>query len=243
MGTRITQVAVGNNIIQSADSVTEEDISMTTMVAPRTITRDDVRGVIRSFCQGGKRVSHVQLYEVMGLTCEPEKDRLRARCGDMAKQGELIRVAAGLYEYNFKYRPRTGAESFAKLWKFIRSQKAGWSITQASQLTRVSYTQAARYFGWLENEGYLTRYGKDGQTILYRGTDKADKAPEVPYPPITDRNPFEKENAAAAQIARLMLCHDPYQAKTARDIVAACKVLLARFEKGVTQLENEGETA
>ena len=214
---------------------------MCTAPGPRTITTEMTRETLRSFCRGGKRVSNAQLYEVMGLCCEQEKDRLRTRIGDMVKQGEVIKVGPGLYEYNFKFRLRQG-ESFPKLWRFARSQKPGWSITQASQLTRISYTQAARYFSWLENEGYIVRHGKDGATFLYRATDKAAASPETPYPPHTDRNPFERENAAAAHIARLMLCHDPYQPKTARDIVAACHVLLARFA-GVNQLENGGETA
>jgi hypothetical protein len=190
-----------------------------------------VREAVRSFCQGGKRVSNAQLYEAMALSSEPEKDRLRARVGCLVQQGEVIKVAPGLYEYNAKFRLRQAGESFPKLWRFVRTQKAGWSISQASQLVRVSYTQASRYCTWLENEGYITRSGKDGQTHLYRATDKADRTPETPYPPHTDRNPFARENVAAAQIARLLLCHDPYQQKTARDIVAACKVLLARFDK------------
>lgn len=208
----------------------------------RTITTEMTREAMRSFCADGQRVSNAQLYEVMGLACEQEKDRLRTRIGDMVKQGEVIKVGPGLYEYNFKFRLRSG-ESFPKLWRFVRTQKPGWSISHASQLTRISYTQAARYFAWLENEGYITRHSKDGQTQLYCGTARAVASPETPYPPITDRNPFERENAAAAELARLMLCHNPYQPTTARKIVTACNVLLARFDKSSTQLENEGETA
>ena len=145
MGTRINQIAVGNNIIQSADSVNFE---------LRTLSTEMVREAIRGFCKTAKRVSNAQLYHVMGLTREPEKDRLRARVADMVRQGEVIKIEPGLYEYNSKFRLRTGNESFPKLWRFIRTQKPGWSITHASQLTRVSYTQAARYFGWLENGEY-----------------------------------------------------------------------------------------
>jgi len=218
---------------------------MTTAAAEaRTITTDMVREAVRSFCQGGKRVSNAQLYEVMGLACEPEKDRLRTRINDMVKQGEVVKVGPGLYEYNYKFRLRNN-ETCPKIWRFVRMQKPGWSVSHACQITRVSYTQAMRYIAWLENEGYVVRHGKDGQTALYRATDKADRTPETPYPPHTDRNPFAREAAAAAQIARLMLCHDPYRAKTAREIVAACNVLLARFNNPVTQNENEngGETA
>ena len=49
---------------------------------------------------------------------------------------------------------------------------------------------------------------------------------------------------AAATITRLMLCADPYAVKTGRDICEACRVLLARFEKGNTENRtiNENET-
>jgi hypothetical protein len=231
MGTGITQVAVDNGIIQSAESIN---------ITPQCITTGMVRDAMRSFCQGGKRVSNAQLYTVMALTCEQEKDRLRTRITDMIKSGEVIKISSGLYEYNFKYRVRENT-SFPALWRFVRSQKPGWSISYASRLTRVSYTQAARYCAWLENEGYIVRHCKDGRTALYRATDKADRTPETPYPPITDRNPFERENAAAARLATLMLCHDPYQTRVAAEIVKNCSILLARFS--VKQLENGGNKA
>jgi hypothetical protein len=121
----------------------------------------------------------------------------------------------------------------------VRTQKPGWSISYAAQLTRVSYTQVARYCAWLENESYIIRHGKDGSTILYRATYKADRSPETPYPPITDKNPFERENVAAARLATLMLCHNPYQPRVAAEIVKNCNVLLARFAG--RQNENGGE--
>jgi hypothetical protein len=206
----------------------------------RTITTDMVREAMQSFCREGERVSNGQLYNAMGLTCEQEKDRLRTRITDMIKAGEVFKIAAGLYQYNFKYRVRKNT-TFPVIWRFVRTQKPGWSISYACQLTRVSYTQAARYCAWLENEGYIARHGKDGQTTLYRATDKADLCPETPYPPTTDRNPFERENAAAARLATLMLCHDPYQPRVATEIVKQCNVLLARF--AVNQLENGGNKA
>jgi hypothetical protein len=233
MNARVTQVAVGNNIIQSAESLE---------ILPQTITTDMVREAMRSFCKGGKRVSNAQLYNVLALGNEKEKDRLRTRVNDMVQAGEVIKVSPGLYEYNDKYRVRKNT-TFPAIWRFVRSQKPGWSLNYTCQLTRISYTQVARYCAWLENEGYIVRHGKDGATTLYRATDKADRHPETPYPPITDKNPFERENAAAARIATLMLCHNPYQPTVARQIADACKVLLARFETPVTQNENKGESA
>ena len=50
-----------------------------------------------------------------------------------------------------------------------------------------------------------------------------------PSPPVREADPFARERAAAASIARLLLCADPYAKKTARGIMEACKVLQARF--------------
>lgn len=209
------------------------------MNEPLTITTEMVRTAMQGFCRGGKRVSNAQLYEIMGLQNEKEKDRLRTRVNDMVTAGELARVAPGVYEYNFKHRVRKNA-TFPVIYRFVRMQKPGWSLNECCQITRISYTQVARYCTWLENEGFIERHGKDGATTLYRSTDKADHTPETPYPDITDKNPFERENAAAAELARLMLCHNPYQATTARKIVAACNVLLARFDKPFNTNENTG---
>ena len=54
---------------------------------PQTITTHMVREAMRSFCEGGKRVSNMQLYEIMGLRREEERNRLRTRVTDMLRAG------------------------------------------------------------------------------------------------------------------------------------------------------------
>lgn len=205
-----------------------------------TITMDMVRDAMRSFCEGNKQVSNVQLYEILGLNTEKEKDRLRTRVNGLVNQGEVERVSPGVYLYNFKFRLRKNT-TYPKIWRFVRSAKPGWHITDASLLTRVSYTQLSRYCNWLENEGYIEQSGKDGQTRLFRSTGKARQTPETPYPPMTDKNPFEAENCAAARLATLMLCHDPHSKKTAQEIVKNCNILLARFDKNLNKKPGENK--
>lgn len=109
-------------------------------------------------------------------------------------------------------------------------------------MTRASYTYALRYITWLEQEGYVERCGKGkNNTTLYRNTSLARKTPETPYPPCKDTDPFEKERLAAATIARLMLCANPYALKTAKDIVAAAKILLTRFEGTIADFSAKNE--
>lgn len=209
------------------------------MSAPQTITMEMLRAAMRSHCKPGVKVSNAELYRVLGLKCEEEKNRLRTRLNGMVNQGEVIRVGPGQYEYNFKFRLRKNT-TFPVIWRFVRMQKEAWSFADVCQLTRISYSQVKRYCEWLENEEYIARYGKKGVTTTYRAMEKADRTPETPYPDISDRNPFERENAAAAELARLMLCHDPYQTTTARKIVAACNILRARFDPNFNQNENGG---
>lgn len=107
-------------------------------------------------------------------------------------------------------------------------------------MTRVSYTQALRYCNWLAEEGFIARTGRDDRNaVTWRATVKADKSPETPYPPLRKTDPFARERAAAATIARLLLCADPYAKRTAQGITEACKVLLARFDTNRTKNENE----
>jgi hypothetical protein len=195
--------------------------------------------VLRETMKGFERVSNEQLYNVLDVHDRRERSDLRARLRDMCKRGEAVRIGTAMYQYNKKYSVASKNTTYSAIWRFVRSQKPGWSISYAAQLTRVSYTQVARYCTWLENEGYIARHGKDGQTTLYCATEKADRSPETPYPPLTDKNPFERENAAAARLATLMLCHNPYQPRVAAEIVKNCNVLLARFAG--TQNENGGE--
>ena len=208
------------------------------MEAPRTVTMEMVRVSMRSFCADGATVTNAQLYDLLGLTCEEEKNRLRTRINQMVKQGEVVKVSAGKYEYNFKFRLRAD-KSYGKIWRFIRSAKPGWTFSEGCQMTRVSYTHFSRTCTWLEEEGFIMRHGKKGPSITYKATQKAMMTPETPIPPLRETDPFEKEKAAAAKIARLMLCNDPYAVKTARDVVTACGVLLARFNKN--QQQNGGE--
>lgn len=207
-----------------------------------TITQEMLRNALQGFCKEGEEVSLAQLCAAFDLHTEPEKARIRRRISDMVAHGEISRVRDGVYEYNFSHRPRS-PKSFSIIWRFIRKAKPGWSIAEASMLTRISYTQISRYCSWLEEEGHITRAGKNGTTTLYRATAKANASPETPYPPLRDVDPFAKERAAAASIARLMLCADPYSAKTARNLVAACQLLLARFGKIGSQNENGNENS
>lgn len=211
------------------------------------VSKDLVRRAMQALGAGDQEVSYRQVYEAIGLSSEGQQAVVRSRISDMLRHGEVVRVKAGIFTYNAKYRPREG-KTYITIWRFVRMAKSGWDIKECAMLTRISYTQVLRYITWLEGEAFVERTGRnEARGIVYRATAKAASSPETPYPPQKETDPFHKERVAAATITRLMLCADTYAPKTARDIVEACRVLLARFKKGgaqsVTTNENEEKVA
>lgn len=209
------------------------------METRKEVSKEAVRSALQALGEGGKEISYRLVYEALGLESEAEQAVVRSRISDMTRHGEVKRTRTGCFTYDFKHRPRE-AKSYEALWRFVRKAKPGWSISECAMMTRVSYTRALRYCHWLEEEGYILRDGKDERNAsTWRATVKADKSPETPYPPLRETDPFVRERAAAATIARLLLCADPYAKRTAQGITEACKVLLARFDTNRTKNENE----
>ena len=205
------------------------------------VTSPAVRQALQALGAGGKEVSYALLYDALGLTKEQEKDIVRARIGDMARQGEVTRTERGSFVYNAKYRARKGA-GYESIWRYVRAAKPGWTLGDCSLMTRQSYSHVMRYIGWLVGERFVARAGQDDKrAITYRNTEKARSTPETPYPPIKESDPFAKERIAAATITRLMLCANPYALKTSREIADACRLLLTRFGKNVTENRTKNE--
>lgn len=208
-----------------------------------TVTIGMVRNALRSFGAKEQEISNAQLYDALGLQVEAEKARLRTRINDMVRAGEVKKVKPGVYVYNFNHRPRE-SKAYPAIWRFVRKAKPGWCVSECALMVRVDYTHVLKYCAWLEDEGYLRRMGRNEKNaVTYCATPKADMAPETPYPPHRETDPFAKERVAAATITRLMLCADPYAPRTARTVVDACRVLLARFEKSGTESVTKNENA
>lgn len=208
----------------------------------KEVGKEAVRAALQALGEGGKEISYRLVYEALGLESEAEQAVVRSRISDMTRHGEVKRTRTGCFTYDFRHRPRE-AKSYETLWRFVRKAKSGWTISDCALMTRISYTQAMRYCNWLEEEGFVERTGRDSRNATtWRATAKADRTPETPYPPLRETDPFARERAAAATIARLLLCADPYAKKTAQNITEACRILLARFDKeSVTENENEEE--
>lgn len=192
---------------------------------------DAVRRVIQGLTVNGRDpLTNRLLFEALGLEREQDKARTRSRVNDLVKRGELSRVEDGKFMYNPKARFRSG-EMFQRVWRAIRSAKPGFSWPNIAQVSRVSYTTVRRYGQWLVEEGYLERHGRNGATLLYRGTAACRDTVETPYPPLDPRDPFEAERNAACRLIRLFMERDPYQPSTRKKIIEAATAILDRFTK------------
>ena len=80
-----------------------------------SVTAGMVRSALQSFCSGGGQVTTKQLMAVLGLECGAEKARLRRQLTDMVHHGEVKRVEAGVFEYNFSHRPRRASARYGAL--------------------------------------------------------------------------------------------------------------------------------
>ena len=208
------------------------------MAAKPEITMQQVRNAIVSLGFSGAEISNVQLYEIFDYQDESDKVRLRRRLQDMVKSGELLRVREGIFKYNSKFN-LSASRLHSAMWRYVRMQKPGWSLTDMSLCTRASYTHASKYCTWLQEEGYIEVMGKKGLVKLYRATTKATSSPETPLPPKKVHDPFSKEKAAATAIVRAMLCSDLNSKKTATAILEACSIIQQRFS---FDTENENQT-
>ena len=197
----------------------------------RTPEMDSLRLVIQSTCTSpNDLISNTRLYEIMGLTTEREKARLRSRIGDLIKRGELVRQADGIYSYNPRATPKHDGLAFQKIWRTTRVVSPGFSYMDISLSSGVNVYTVMRYFKFLLQEDYISGNGKRGNTRLFRTTQKGKRQRETPFQPRAIRDPFKDARDAACRVVRLLMETNPYQPKVKQEIAAECRLILDRFE-------------
>jgi hypothetical protein len=202
------------------------------MASEGIITAETIRSAIVGLVENGAEyVTPVLIREALGL----KQDDPRVRCAlrDMVKRRELERIEIGKYRYNPAARDesRRDSEFYPRIWRAIRSDKPGFTLQDIALVTRVSYSHVRKYANFLEEAGYLARYGMAGQRRKWRATRLAQDTPEAPYPPRKIKDPFEREKNLALGLVQAFLLRDPYQPLVRGKIVENCRAILARFEK------------
>lgn len=197
------------------------------------IDREVIRIAFKAFGKNEQEISNAQIYEVLEAKDEADQAKIRTRINEMVRAGEIIKIASGLYTYNYKYKIRgtVAAAGYVKIWRFIRQAKDGWTIKECSLMTGKDNSHVGRYVNWLESEGFVKVIGKKEQAKCFCAAQKAKNSPETPMPTYKDSDPFEQERAAGAKIVRLLLCDNLYSPLTAQKITEACAVLQNRFNK------------
>ncbi len=72
------------------------------------------------------------------------------------------------------------ADKMAALWRFIRTAKSGWSLSQAALMTKTSYSFCRTCVEVFLKQGFVVQVGQNGKKRLYKSSALAAKTPEVP---------------------------------------------------------------
>lgn len=149
----------------------------------KTSNMDNLRLICQQLGAKGSEITNAMLYAALGVSKEdqPERDRIRRRCNQMVRYGEMIRIKPGCYLYN--KAPRRDAKLYSNAWRAIRSAKPGFCAQQIARISGASYNHICKWFRFLEENGYIKRHGREGNTLLYRATLKSQKANSAPLPP------------------------------------------------------------
>lgn len=204
----------------------------------RTDWQNQIRALAQTLSENGKReVSTQMLCTALGANDTPTKARVRRSVNHMVKHGEMERVRDGLFRYVFgkALAAQRYGEAYKRMWRIIRTEKAGWALYDVAGLARADHSTVGQYCRWLEREGFISRCGKKGNTILFKSTEKAREQRETPYPPVPSRDPFEKERNAVWRLVKVFM--QPNPADSRDKIINECRAILARFEQEESHAE------
>lgn len=204
----------------------------------KTAWASQIRTLADTLSEGGKKtVSTQMLCAALGITGTPAKTRVRRSITCMVKRGEMERIRDGEYRYFPKKATAIGAygESYKRMWRIIRTEKAGWTVNGIASTTRLHSSTISEYCKYLEQEGFIARCGKQGNARLFRATQKATEQRETPYPPCAPKDTYVKERNAACRI--ICAFTKPNPALDKERIITDCRAILARFEKENVDVE------
>ena len=204
----------------------------------RTAWADQLRTVTHTLSEDGKREITIRMIlTTIGAEDARTQSRVRRAICHMVARGEMKRVRDGVFTYvpGVVSAVSQYGESFKHMWRVIRKADAGWTVNFIAGTVRLHTTTVAEYCRWLEQEGYITRCGKDGNSRLYRATQKAADELKTPYPPAAPKDLYAKERGASCRLVRLFMEANPGKHRV--KIVTECRAILARFEEGENHVE------
>ena len=189
-----------------------------------------LRTAARNLGAKGEIITNAMLYSALGAEEQAERDRIRKRCGSLVKTGELKRLEPGQYRYNSDAAPARSGELITRMWRALKSSKPGFSAQDIARVSGAGYTYVIKYFRFLESDGFITRHGRSGNTLLYKGTKKMRETQRAPMPPRPLGDPFETERKHVHDLVGLFMIKDPNRPDVKKQISEKCRAILDRFE-------------
>lgn len=192
-----------------------------------------LRDAARNLGAGGADITNGMLYAALGTTVAEteERDRIRRRCNQLVRTGELERIRPGLYRYNPGAAPAQAHDKVSSMWRAVRSAAPGFAAQDVARVSGAAYNYAIKYLKFLETAGFLRRHGRSGNALLYCLTAQGRAQRQSPLPPKPIRDPFEEERRHVHELVGLFLLRDPYQPAVRNQIVESARAILARFDK------------
>lgn len=204
-----------------------------------TIWASQLRTLANALSNGGKKpVTTQMLCAALGVDDIPGKARVRRSITSMVKRGEMERIKDGEFRYVPQKAAAIGAygESYKRMWRIIRTEKAGWTVQEIAGTTRLHCATVGDYCTWLEQAGFIVRCGKQGNTRIFRATQQAREHRETPYPPSSPKDSYAKERSAVCRLVKMFM--DPNPGLRRAGIIAECRTVLARFDRDNAQKDN-----
>lgn len=196
------------------------------------------RMVLELSDRGKKEISTLGLCAAVGAEGVEAKAKVRRAVNHMVRRGELTRMSSGVFcveRTRIREAERYG-QGYKRMWKIIRTERAGWTIANVAGTTGLHTSTVSEYCNWLLAQGFVVRSGKRGTAALYRATEKAAQHPATPFPPVkADR--YGAERDAAARLARLFM--EPSLKAHQDKILEECRIILARFGNRDENSENQ----
>ena len=136
----------------------------------KTTWATQLRALATTLSDNGKKpISTLMLCAALSADDVETKARVRKSVSEMVKRGEFVRIRDGEFNYIPQKAAAIGAygESYRRMWRIIRTEKAGWTVQTIASTTRLHSATVSHYCQYLEREEYIARCGKQGKgTIL-----------------------------------------------------------------------------
>lgn len=189
-----------------------------------------LRTAARNLGAKGEAITNAMFYAALGADEQKERDRIRKRCGTLVKTGELKRIKPGQYRYNPNAAPARSGELITRMWRSLKSANPGFTAQGIAKISGASYTHVIKYFRFLESDSFITRHGRTGNTLKYKGTKKMRETQRAPMPPRPLGDPFEVERKHVHDLVGLFMIKDPNRPDVKKQIAEKCRAILDRFE-------------